>query len=265
MLAAAALLIAIIGSVVRFGVMYRPGSGGSTGTIPAAVAPSPAAGHDETLLSIDIRGGALPNAERISSAISYNILQPGKQGTWKSACCTGLMVEYVTSGSYTVRPTAPIRVIRAGGAEEEGAVGVEATLAAGDALVTGVETDMHSANAGTEPVGILSFFFVDDPMYTFGGKAFPGWEQHGQDIAWIAPKLVGATRLTLRLVTANPAETIAAPATGLQVGIPLPDQAGYTNDPPDGSSPIVSFDTAPVPLYVITLVPAPGMDSTPAP
>ena len=55
----------------------------------------------------------LPTTDRIRTVFDHLWIPPGTTTGGSSNCCSGPMIEYVISGSYTVRAAAAIEVIRA--------------------------------------------------------------------------------------------------------------------------------------------------------
>jgi hypothetical protein len=264
--AVAAMLLTIIAGIAASQLIDRSNPGGRAGIPAVSVAgtPSPEAGG-ETLLEITIPAEAVPSGDAITPALGYNVLEPGRSGTWEPICCSGPMLEYVVSGVYTVRPESEIQVIRAGGETERIAAGAEATLAAGDALLTDITVVMESANHGTEPVDLLVWFLYDYSASPFGGKAFPGWVQVTEDLPWTAFDLTGPLTLRLRLDELEPDAVLEPEPGSLQMGVAAPGQTGYATNPMDDSIGAVSFDGSSLRVYVLTLEGAGAADATPAP
>jgi hypothetical protein len=261
---AALLLAAIAGGFGTSRLLDRSGEDGGRAGIPAAVVQSsPTAASDETLLELTIPAELVPSGEGIVPAIGLNLLEPGRSGTWEPICCSGPMLEYVVSGVYTVRPEAEIDVIRASGETERIAAGAEATLQAGDALFTDITVPMESANHGTEPVEILNWFLVDSDGAVFGGKAFPGWIQNGEDIPWAPFDLTGSLMLRLRMVQAEPGSSISPDTGAIQMAMAALGQAGWLTFPEDGSAVVNSFGDDLVAVYVLTLESADSGPATP--
>jgi hypothetical protein len=175
------------------------------------------------------------------------------------------MLEYVVSGVYTVRPEAEIDVIRTSGETERIAAGAEATLQAGDALFTDITVRMESANHGTEAVEILNWFLVDSDGAVFGGKAFPGWVQNGEDIPWAPFDLTGPLTVRLRLVQAEPGTSISPSPGTVQMAMATAGQTGWLTFPEDGSAVVNSFGDSVVAVYVLTLESADSGPATPEP
>ena len=265
--AIAAVLLVVVAGVIVSQLTDRSGPGGRAG-IPAPVSvagtPSPAAGV-ATLIEITIPAEAVPSGDAILPALGYNVLEPGRSGTWEPICCSGPMLEYVVSGMYTVRPEAEIDVIRAGGETERIAAGAVTTLEPGDALLTDNTVVMESANHGTEPVDLLVWFLYDSSVSAFGGKTFPGWVQVTEDLPWTAFDLTGPLTLRLRLEELGPDAVLEPEPGSLQMGITAPGQTGYTTNPMDDSIGVVSFDGSTVSVYVLTLEGEDAAAATPAP
>jgi hypothetical protein len=251
----AATAIAVLLAVVIGGTLFdRSGSHQPT-TIPGAVvqaSPSPTA-DGETVLDITIPAELLPESDTISSAFAWDTLQPGKSGTWEPICCTGLLLEFVQSGTYTVQAEDEIHLIRAGGDLEPVEAGTEVTLEAGDALLTEITVAMESANNGAEPVELLNWFYVDDPMSVFGGKAFPGFVQNSVDIPFTVPDLTGPLTVQIRHVDLEPGTRIEPEAGTILLGLTPGGQTGYLTDAPDESFEAMSFEDTPVSAWVLTV------------
>jgi hypothetical protein len=260
---AALLLAAIAGGFGASRLLDRSGDGGRAGIPAAVMESSPTAESDETMLETTIPAELVPSGDGIVPAIGLNLLEPGRSGTWEPICCSGPMLEYVISGVYTVRPEAEIDVIRAGGETARIAAGTEATLEAGDAVLTDITVPMESANHGTEPVEILTWFLVDSDGAVFGGKAFPGWVQNGEDIPWAPFALAGPLTLRLRLVQAEPGTSISPSPGTVQMAMAASGQTGWLTFPEDGSAVVNSFGDALVRVHVLTLESADSGPATP--
>ena len=122
---------------------------------PAVVAPataSPSATPDGTLATISLPSGELPS--EVIGGFNYYSVAPGSVGTWDWTCCTGLRVDYILSGTLTIRGAGPMQVLRGDGAGswEDVAAGNKIVLDAGDALASRMEDTFESVNAGSVPV-----------------------------------------------------------------------------------------------------------------
>ena len=84
---------------------------------PAVVAPataSPSATPDGTLATISLPSEELPS--EVIGGFNYYSVAPGSVGTWDWTCCTGLRVDYILSGTLTIRGAGPMQVLRGNGA-----------------------------------------------------------------------------------------------------------------------------------------------------
>jgi hypothetical protein len=241
--------------------------------VPAVVAtpatPTPAQ-TAEPLATMTLPAGAVPD-EIIGGQNSY-IIPPGSVGRWDPAsfsptCCTGPRLNYVLSGSYTVRG-GPMQVLRHGSsAWEEVPAGTELTLQKGDALLSRMEDPFDAMNPSQEPAEVLDgVLFAGDsgtdpiPVESSGR---PAWRFLDQDI-WLNLVTIPHGPVTLQLRQ----ETV--PAGG---DVPLPDGAimqlavsldGAALAVTNQDFSVHNFEQRPLTLYLLTLEPAPEESGTSA-
>jgi hypothetical protein len=186
-------------------------------------------------------------------------------------CCTGARLNYVLSGSYTVRGGA-MQVLRHGASSwEEVPAGTEITLEQGDALLSRMEDPFDTLNPSQEPATILDgVLFGGDPgtdPVPAESSGVPAWRYLDQDI-WFYPVSVpnGPVTLEIRKEIVPTGGDIPLPdGAVMQLGVALDEEAlAVTNQ--DFS--IDNLDQEPLTLYLLTLAPAgengAPVDGTPA-
>ena len=175
----AALALLSLAAGIAFGALdlgWNDDGGRPAGpAIQAPASPSPEVTvDDDPGFSVTIPADALPlPSDGIAgSGIGHFTIPPGTSSSWEPTCCTGPMVDYVISGTLTVRAEAATQVLRADGGVEEIPAATDVVLGPGDAIVSRVETPAVSVNNGTEPVELLNWgFFAGDSSQ----EIHPGW------------------------------------------------------------------------------------------
>jgi hypothetical protein len=232
LIAAAALLLVGLGiGYVVFGSGFSGDE--SRTTIPAAVepaaTPSPAPFTEESLLEITIPAAALPQGEGIAAGLAIFTIPPGNRSTWLPYCCDGPLIEYVISGTYTVRAQDPIEVVRSDGMVEEIPAGAEATLEPGDSLLSRNETLVEDANTGDSPVELLSWVVIEQGN-SFNGHQLPGWASGAPDAQFQIDLSPAPATLRIKRIEMIGEAIVSAPADGgmLWFAVPAPVNAAGT-------------------------------------
>jgi len=234
---------------------------------PATPALPPGVLADETLLTLHLPAELLPdgsNPNAIGAGLARATIPVGARSSWSEDCCAGPLVEYVLSGRYTVRAQASLHVVRAGGVAEEIAAGTEVILGPGDALLSRAETPVEAANAGTEPVELLSWVLTDNAGMAYG-HLMPGWTVGRADTRPYRIALAPApATVRLRRVELAPGATLPASAR-LTFAVPVEARATIRKQPDGG---IRNDETTSAGFYVLTLeqdAEASPVAGTPAP
>jgi hypothetical protein len=270
-LATAALVLLTLGaSYVAFQQSHTNTESGQPASIPAIVAPatpSPSRPVEE-LLDLPIPDEMIPRVDTLGSGLGHETIPPGTTATWDLPV---LHVEYVISGTFTVRSTGPMQIVRAGGggAPESVRSGTEITLEPGDAMIAPRETTSDYTNPGPAPAELLTWSMHEDVSGTTGIPP-DEWVSHDVDVSAQPPLPPGPGRLRLRRIELAPKEELAPPPGTLQFGVTLPDNAAGT--PTAGSierrvsrtgATIRNFGSEPTTVYVFTLEPAAVGTATP--
>jgi hypothetical protein len=122
---AAAQFVTVLLLVLTLGLGYlalSPGRSdrGQPVMIPALVVsptPAPDAAPTETLAAFAIPAGGLP--EEVGGGQNHYVIPPGTQSSWDHtllgpSCCYGPRLDYVLSGTFTMRSDGPLQRLRAG-------------------------------------------------------------------------------------------------------------------------------------------------------
>jgi hypothetical protein len=226
--------------------------------VPAAVVvtPSPDDPVFETVFTTTLPPEALPSGDRLTAGLALFTIPVGAHSTWEPTCCPGPMVEYVVAGTYDVRAEAPMTVVRANGAVEEIAAGVDVALVAGDALISRNETVVEAWNDGPVPTLLLNWMVIDGAV----GHLVPGWVSTQSDVQLRVTLPRAATTLTLlRITLPDGGEAMLEPAGGMQFGVlggAYVAQNGYFTRRTDGSiRSIKASPGAPIVAYVLKAAP----------
>ena len=211
--AALLLLTLAVGFVaVRQRIPEAPDEGRWVPALVGALENAPGGIIDTPLIEATFTGEELPRGDK--EAIYYQLtIPPGASlpylgglfcGCHSETITTGVGVEVVQSGTFTLRLEAPLRVQRAGTTRlsEEIPAGMEVTLAAGDAVIYpdyAAPGDMR--NAGDEPVKLI-------------GVVINATEGSGTPLPKVAPE-VRATLLTY----SAPSDWEAFPPGPIHVGL----------------------------------------------
>jgi hypothetical protein len=270
-LATAALVLLTLGtSYVAFQRSHTNTKSGQPASIPALVAPatpSPSRPAEE-LLDLPIPDEMIPRSDALGSGLGHETIPPGSTATWD---LPALHVEYVISGTFTVRPTGSMQIVRAGGGGELESVrsGTEITLEPGDAMIAPRETTSDYTNPGPAPAEILTWSMHESAT---GTASVPPneWVSHDVDTSPQPPLPAGAGRLRLRRIELAPKEELAPLPGTLQFAVTLPENAAGTPAPGSverrvsrSGAAIRNFGSEPTTVYVFTLEPAAAGAATP--
>ena len=236
---------------------------------PAAIVvsgtPGPTVQADEVLATVVLPAGTLP-AEVIGGLNQYTVAA-GSQATWDWTCCTGIRLDYILQGTYTVRGSGPMLVQRAGASEAwaEAAPDTTIVLEAGDALLSRMEDRFEATNSSSAPVELLDVVLftgvpTDDPVpYQASGQA--AWQVLDQDI-WGAPVAVATDSLRLQLRhTVIDATSELPPPPGALLQLAVSSDEGAVPSTQDEFV-VKNFGAVPISVHVLSLEPMSG--ATPA-
>ena len=111
---------------------------------------------EETLLDLPIPADMIPRGDPLGSSLAHYTLPPDTTTTWD---VRQMRVDYVSSGTYTVRSEGSVQIVRAGGIDELASVpsGTEITLGPGDAMIAPRETTSDYTNPGPDPAELLTW------------------------------------------------------------------------------------------------------------
>jgi len=235
-------------------------------SIPAAVVATPSLDDPviEPVFTVTLPAEEIPSGDGVSSGLALFTIPVGHRATWEPTCCPGPMIEYVVEGSYGVRATAPIEVVRANGATEEIAAGAEVTLAAGDALISRNETVVEVWNAGDIPVVLLNWMTIDGAN-GHNGHNVPGWVRGPTGIRFeMTPSNGLATATLLRVTLPNGGVAALDDPGTVYFGARLADTDGWVTHRSDGSVEMGSMPGSPFVAYVLRLEQDPTAGTPPA-
>jgi hypothetical protein len=228
----------------------------------------PALTAEETLLDLPIPADMIPRGDAPGTGFIHYTLPPGTTTTWDSPA---LHVEYVISGTYTVRSDGSMQIVAAGEGGEPTSIpsGTEITLGPGDAMIAPRETISIYTTSGSDPVELL-FWEVNEGDEAQTDPTPPGWMTHDIELNHQPPLPQGAGRLRLRRIELAAEEALSAPPDTLQLAVTLPENAAGTPTPDfiehritmNGSA-IRNVGSEPTTVYVITLEPAATGTATP--
>jgi len=238
-------------------------------SLPAALSTpaTPPAGviAAETLLEITLPADALP--DNIYSGQNHYTIPAGSNGRWEptsfsTTCCTGVRLNYVLEGTYTVRGEGAMQVLRSGAARwEDVPAGTEIALDPGDALLSRMDDGFDAVNSSSAPVGLLEGVLFDgevsnDPIpQEPSGR--PAWTFHDQDILF-TQQPVPAEPLILRMrqVTLPEGGVLPRPpGTILQQAVSLDAADVVSTEDPSNPNPfeLRNLGTEPATIYVLSL------------
>jgi len=221
-----------------------------------------------TLAAITLPAGTVPSP--IVGGLNHYTIPAGTSSstasTWVSTCCTGPRLDYVLTGSFTMRNEGPVQLLPAGTSTWETITAKsEITLNPGDAILLRMQDAFAAENANVTPVELVEGVLFEG---TVNDDPIPqGWVYHDKDIVHrLIP--VPSSPVTLRLLeaTLDPDATLPLPSGAvLQLAVTLDEQATVGTR---GDFDKRNLGKAPVALYVLTLEPAevgPPSTGTPSP
>jgi hypothetical protein len=222
----------------------------------APATPGPEEQATRTLAAITLPTGAIPS--QIGGGLSHFTIPAGTSSstdaTWVSTCCTGLRLDYVLTGSFTMRNEGPVQLLPAGTSTWETiAAKTKITLNPGDAILSRMQDAFAAENANVTPVELVEGVLFEG---TVNDDPIPeGWVYHDQDILHrLIPVPSGPVILRLHEATLDPgADLRLPPGAVLQVAVTLDEQATVGTR---GDFDKRNVGKAPVALYVLTLEPA---------
>jgi hypothetical protein len=232
---------------------------------PATPAPSR---PEQELLDLPIPEELIPRGDSLGSGLGHETIPPGTTATWD---LPALHVEYVIGGTFTVRSTGPMQIVRAGGGGELESVrsGTDVTLGPGDAMIAPRETTSDYTNPGPTAAEILTWNMHEGAS---GTTSVPPneWVSHDVDVSPQPPLPPGPGRLRLRRIELVPKEELAPRPGTQQFAVTLPENAAGTPRPGSIERRITrsgaafrNFGSEPVTVYVVTLEPAAMETATP--
>jgi hypothetical protein len=267
-LLSAALLVLTLGVALGArlpGRVSGPDHGGAP-AIQAPATPSPVATNG-VVLEFTVPVVDLPTTDWARTVFDHLSIPPGTTAAGSSNCCSGPMIEYVLSGSYTVRVAAAIKVIRAGGTIEHIPANTEVTLGPGDGLISRSETAAQITVAGPKPAELLNWILVDhsrDPA-KHEEHVLRSWIVRRDDTKNPITAIPRAPlEVQIRKVSVPSGDAIPAPATGLLLVMPIAP-GSYVTHVSDGSTQVFGTDEQPVTTYLLTLTQPNAPDGTPTP
>jgi hypothetical protein len=232
-------------------------------TIPAAFA---SAAGPETVLQLVVPAGTIPDADKYAPIIEHVTVVPDKPIRATSAmgaCCPGVQVDYMLSGSATYRSDAPAGVSRdpGSGAWEPVPAGTEITLHDGEAYWRRSDAGWQMTNLGSEDVQLLHLILTANTYPSWP----PGWNWHNYHWAFPAPSgPLGELEVTVRRQDlAAGAEVAAPPAGDAQATLDLDISAG-ANIFQGGDGAARNNGDAPATVYVLVLHPSGALATPPS-
>jgi hypothetical protein len=266
---AVAVVIIVIGALAVAAWRDR-GEQGRQADGPAIHAPATPLPEDapsaETLMLVQVPADLLPTGRDISAGLVGFTIPVGASSAWTPICCTGPLVEYVVSGTYTVRAHEPITVVRADGTVEAIGADTAVTLGPGDGLLSHNENVVEASNSGTTPVDLLQWVMIDDTA-KFNEHKPSGWVRTGgPNIQRSLTPSDSPMMITLRKVTAENGAKIAAPDGGssVQFAIPADPDTGLIGNSSDGSIVVYGEAETLTTVYILTATQLGGEGGTPA-
>jgi hypothetical protein len=253
------LVLATLGvSFFLFGSGRTPPAqlSGVPALILAPATPVPEEQATRTLAAITLPAWAMPS--QIGGGLSHFTIPAGTSSstdsTWVSTCCTGLRLDYVLTGSFTMRNEGPVQLLPAGtSAWDTVTAKTEITLNPGDAILLRMQDAFAAENANTTPVELVEGVLFEG---TVNDDPIPhGWVYHDQDmVSRLIPVPSGPVSLRLHEATLDPGAALPLPPGAvLQLAVTLDAQATVGTR---GDFDKRNLGKAPVALYVLTLEPA---------
>jgi hypothetical protein len=269
LLAAAIVLLAL-------GLGYRAfGPGGedrSSTSIPAAVAPAATPAPDETLIEVVLPAELLPHGDAITGSLHDSTIAANSTAVWTTelaACCQGVRIDYLLSGSLMVSADGPVQVIRAGsGSLETIAAETDIALEPGDAMIFSNQTAAEYTNAWANQAELLTWVLFDSTTGTYDWAPIPPeFDAPRETLRFDQTIPPGPATFRLQRIELAGDTTFPVPDGVLQYGVITSEMASATpttrdvGTHEDGS--VQNFGPDPVIVYVMTLESAPA-DTAPA-
>jgi hypothetical protein len=240
-----------------------PGSNEPATATPGTPTASQADG--DTLVAVTLPPEWVP--ETVLGGQNHYTIAPGSTGTWDPArisatCCHGPRLNYVLSGTYTLRSEGAVRLLREGSTTwEEIAPRTQLDVSTGDALLSQMADRFEATNTGADPVEILDgVLFAGEaatdpiPQTSAGAQA---WTYHDQDIT-LSPQPVppGPVTLRLRELTLAQGDVLPRPEHAVtQLAVSLDPDAVVVTNGPTAKTPyeLSNLGAQDATLYVLTL------------
>jgi hypothetical protein len=207
---AAALLIVLVGGIASYYLFDRhEDKRYTTGpAINAPATPSPTVQlTPATLFDVVLPAEILPTGDGRLSGLAYIYVEGGATGTWLSSCCPGLMFEHVAAGEITFTSKAAAQVLHADASVEAIAAGTDVALQPGDTWIARNEVEFKASNIGTQPVQMVEWVYISDPMAYFAGHQLEGWGGlGGLDATQTLPTFPSSIRVTLNRLVLEPGD-----------------------------------------------------------
>src|SRR5215203_6993194 len=134
---------------------------GPSAIVPAPTHPAVDMADAETLYSLTLSPEDFPRSPERGISSEGFVVEPGTTGEWpgtSAICCSGVRVDYVVDGVYTVRADGPIDVRRADGREETIPAEAETVLGPGDRMLVPDGIGFTNANNGDAPVHVVGWY-----------------------------------------------------------------------------------------------------------
>ena len=170
--AIAALFLLMIGGIVGSNRLLDQFRDDTPHGIPAGgfgvATPAATTVTESTLLEVNLPASNFPAVDRLYTSLEFWSVPPGATDIWDASYQGGAepSVIYIIDGSYTVRPTGPVQLIRADGEPETAPAEVSISLEPGDAIAPSANTGFQFTNQGVTPVLLLTWSLVDPKLPT---------------------------------------------------------------------------------------------------
>jgi hypothetical protein len=235
-----------------FALVFGDGSDpdrGPSAIVPAPTHPAVDMADAETLFSLTLSPEDVPRSPERGISSEGFVVEPGTTGEWpgtSAICCSGVRIDYVVDGAYTVRADGPIDVRRADGREETIPAGTENVLGPGDRMLVPEGTGFTNANNGDVPVHVIGWYVHEglvDSQRTAGN-----WSGNRCHCTLGLPPDAGALTLEMHRVQLAPGTLI--PAAGSAQFVISLDKSAMLGEQSDGS--IRNAGKAEITVYVLT-------------
>jgi hypothetical protein len=226
-----AVAILVLGFVMAIDIVRDPGRDrGGAPAIQAPATPSPEASPAGTVVELTLPAEAIPHTHARFIALEHDTISPGADARWTPYAGTGPYMEYVISGSFTVRIEGDVEVLRADGTLDYEPANSDITLFQGDTLISLLQNAMETKNPGTSPAETMNWLFIDDPGDRFAGAQgqAEGGRKNDSYVIWSEfqlgdtfPDWPGAVTFRLQRLELAPDELVYAPKDGVQLPLTL--------------------------------------------